>query len=94
MIERAEDTPTFWVTLSFSAGRERSFTPAATRHHFIIGAQKNTVLGPRYARPQPASAYSKRENCDWKERSSTVSHDWWSLLREPACRMVHESLEF
>jgi hypothetical protein len=28
------------------AGRRRSFNPAATRHHFIIGAQKNTVFGP------------------------------------------------
>lgn len=23
-----------------------SFKPAATKHHFISGAQKNTVLGP------------------------------------------------
>ena len=38
--------PRFWDTLSLSAGRVRSFTPAATKHHFIIGAQKNTVLGP------------------------------------------------
>ena len=38
--------PRFWDTLSFSAGRERSFKPAATRHHFINGAQKNTVFGP------------------------------------------------
>jgi len=36
----------FWDTLSFSAGRLRSFIPAATKHHFIKGAQKNTVLGP------------------------------------------------
>ena len=39
-------SPTFCDTLSFSAGLWRSFTPAATRHHFISGAQKNTVLGP------------------------------------------------
>ena len=38
--------PTFCDTLSFSAGLPRSFKPAATRHHFISGAQKNTVLGP------------------------------------------------
>jgi len=31
---------------SFSAGRLISFSPAATRHHFIRGAQKKTVLGP------------------------------------------------
>ena len=36
----------FCDTLSFSAGRERSLRPAATRHHFIIGAQKKTVFGP------------------------------------------------
>lgn len=38
--------PTFCDTLSFSAGRCKSFNPAATRHHFITGAQKNTVFGP------------------------------------------------
>jgi hypothetical protein len=38
--------PTFWDTESFSAGRLRSFSPAATRHHFMRGAQKNTVFGP------------------------------------------------
>jgi hypothetical protein len=32
--------------LSLSAGRLKSFTPAATRHHFINGAQKKTVFGP------------------------------------------------
>jgi len=36
----------FCDTLSFSAGRFRSFNPAATRHHFIMGAQKKMVLGP------------------------------------------------
>lgn len=36
----------FCDTLSFSAGRLKSLTPAMTRHHFIIGAQKNTVFGP------------------------------------------------
>jgi hypothetical protein len=41
-----KDEPTFCDTLSFSAGRVRSFIPAATRHHFINGAQKNTVFGP------------------------------------------------
>jgi hypothetical protein len=40
--------PIFWETLSFSAGRLRSFTPAATKHHFIKGAQKKTVLGPEH----------------------------------------------
>lgn len=34
---------TFWLTESFSGGLVRSLTPAATRHHFIIGAQKKTV---------------------------------------------------
>lgn len=38
---------TFWFTLSFSAGRDRSFTPAATRAHFAMGAQKKMVLGGR-----------------------------------------------
>ena len=38
--------PVFCDTLSFSAGRLRSFNPAATKHHFIIGAQKKIVLGP------------------------------------------------
>ena len=38
--------PTFCDTLNLSAGLARSFNPAATKHHFINGAQKNTVLGP------------------------------------------------
>ena len=38
--------PRFCETLSLSAGLARSFNPAATKHHFIIGAQKNTVFGP------------------------------------------------
>jgi len=38
--------PKFCDTLSLSAGRARSFNPAATSPHFINGAQKNTVLGP------------------------------------------------
>ena len=42
----SKDAPRFWDTLSLSAGRERSFRPAATRHHFMIGAQKKTVFGP------------------------------------------------
>jgi hypothetical protein len=42
----AQHVPRFWETDSFSAGLERSFSPAATRHHFISGAQKKTVLGP------------------------------------------------
>lgn len=41
-----EGIPMFCETLSFSAGRARSRMPAATRAHFIIGAQKNTVFGP------------------------------------------------
>jgi len=36
----------FWETLSLSAGRLKSFKPATTKAHFIIGAQKNTVFGP------------------------------------------------
>ena len=39
-------TPKFCDTLSLSAGRARSFNPAATSPHFINGAQKNTVFGP------------------------------------------------
>ena len=39
-------SPTFWDMLSLSAGRFKSFKPAATKHHFINGAQKNTVFGP------------------------------------------------
>ena len=50
--EETGDAPIFWDALSFSAGRARSRTPAATRHHFIIGAQKNTVFGPVYAEEQ------------------------------------------
>lgn len=44
--ERRHYAPRFCGTLNFSAGRERSLRPAATRHHFITGAQKNTVFGP------------------------------------------------
>ena len=40
----------FCVALSFSAGRVMSRRPAATRHHFIMGAQKNTVFGPVVAK--------------------------------------------
>lgn len=36
----------FCDMLNFSAGLLKSLIPAATRHHFIRGAQKNTVLGP------------------------------------------------
>lgn len=32
----------FWETESLSAGRAKSPSPARTRPHFIIGAQKNT----------------------------------------------------
>lgn len=38
--------PVFCDTESLSADRVKSFTPAATRAHFIIGAQKKMVLGP------------------------------------------------
>ena len=48
VMEHAWYAPTFCDTLSLSAGLERSFKPAATKHHFMIGAQKNTVLGPVY----------------------------------------------
>ena len=41
--------PTFWDILSFSAGRLKSFRPAATSNHFANGAQKNTVFGPAYS---------------------------------------------
>lgn len=37
---------TFCDALSLFAGRLKSFKPAATKHHFINGAQKNTVFGP------------------------------------------------
>ncbi len=38
--------PTFCDILSLSAGRDRSLRPAATKHHFMTGAQKKTVFGP------------------------------------------------
>lgn len=41
----AVNTPD-WAVLSFSAGLVKSAKPAITKPHFIIGAQKNTVLGP------------------------------------------------
>ena len=56
-------SPTFCDTLSFSAGLWRSFTPAATRHHFMSGAQKNTVFGPT---SQPY-AYAVKANAMQKE---------------------------
>ncbi|KAH9956423.1 hypothetical protein BC827DRAFT_1231712 [Russula dissimulans] len=34
------------MTENFSVGQLRSFSPAATMHHFILGAQKKTVLDP------------------------------------------------
>lgn len=45
-IKPVHASATFWDMLSLSAGRLKSFTPAATRHHFINGAQKKTVFGP------------------------------------------------
>ena len=36
---------TFWETLNFSAGREKSLSPAATSAHLASGAQKKIVLG-------------------------------------------------
>jgi len=36
---------TFWETLNFSAGREKSLSPAATSPHLASGAQKKIVLG-------------------------------------------------
>lgn len=45
-IKPVHASATFCDTLSLSAGRLKSFTPAATRHHFINGAQKKTVFGP------------------------------------------------
>lgn len=44
--KKAIYSPTFCETLSLSAGRPRSLRPAPTRHHFMRGAQKNTVFGP------------------------------------------------
>jgi hypothetical protein len=35
---------TFWETLNFSAGREKSLSPAATKPHLASGAQKKIVL--------------------------------------------------
>jgi hypothetical protein len=35
---------TFWETLNFSAGREKSLSPAATSPHLASGAQKKIVL--------------------------------------------------
>jgi len=49
-VNRAANEPRFCDMLNLSAGRDRSFNPAATRHHFIIGAQKKTVLGPGKSR--------------------------------------------
>jgi hypothetical protein len=46
MGEYGEYAPKFCDTLNLSAGRVRSLRPAPTKHHFINGAQKNTVLGP------------------------------------------------
>jgi len=56
------DGPRFWDTLSLSAGRLRSFNPAPTKHHFINGAQKNTVLGPMCA---AAELKSDEEQTAW-----------------------------
>ena len=36
---------TFCDTLNFSAGREKSLRPAATKPHLASGAQKKIVLG-------------------------------------------------
>ena len=44
-----------WVRLSLSAGLARSATPAPTRHHFIVGAQKKTVFGPAGCSQMPLS---------------------------------------
>src|SRR6266702_4485316 len=44
--QKKSHEPRFCDAESLSAGRARSFTPAATRHHFMRGAQKKTVLGP------------------------------------------------
>lgn len=44
--DRKHHVPTFWETLSLSAGRVKSLSPAPTKHHFMRGDQKNTVLGP------------------------------------------------
>jgi len=49
--------PRFCGTESFSAGLDRSLRPAATKHHFIRGAQKKTVLGPKELKTRLTGAH-------------------------------------
>jgi hypothetical protein len=65
--------PRFCDKLSFSAGRRRSFTPAATKHHFIMGAQKNTVFGPM---PSYADRnVERRRSCRVNVVTGSAAHD-------------------
>lgn len=82
LYDAARDIPRFCDTLSFSAGRERSFTPAATRHHFMSGAQKKTVFGPGGV------------NGDSTHRTLWSDADPRLLKRlRRTCGVVHERLE-
>jgi hypothetical protein len=92
--------PRFCDRLSFSAGRRRSLTPAATRHHFITGAQKNTVFGP--AGPYDESTERNGDRCPSARRSgegrAARSQTSESSSREHrqallTCGVVHERLE-
>jgi hypothetical protein len=58
---------TFWLTESLSAGRDRSLTPAATRPHFAIGAQKKMVL--------------REDKCQLANTTSTITSTATSYLR-------------
>lgn len=58
--EKKAHAPTFCDTLNFSAGLPRSFTPAITKHHFIIGPQKKTVFGPVHPNRHPSCDPSPR----------------------------------
>jgi hypothetical protein len=92
--------PRFCDRLSFSAGRRRSLTPAATRHHFITGAQKNTVFGP--AGPYDESTERNGDRCPSARRSGegraarSQTSESGSQQRGQAlltCGVVHERLE-
>lgn len=61
-----ENAPKFWETDSFSAGLCKSLTPAATRPHFINGAQKKTVLGPA-CRKESATSFVRQLGSEAEE---------------------------
>ena len=67
--------------LSLSAGRLKSLTPAMTRHHFIIGAQKKTVLGPiSCTRVRNSDSFSYGSSLDTEhELTSRVVHELLEL---------------